>query len=172
MTDFAPPRHGHANRRISGRAQQDAVADPYQRRAKLTEPTVCRQCTAVYHRGRWSWNSRPEDAAEELCPACQRIRDKMPAGVIAVDGDIARRHKDEIVSLARHQEAAEIADHPLNRIMEIDEHVADGGLTITTTDIHLPRRIGEALARALHGQLAINFDEDGYFVRVDLRPSV
>jgi hypothetical protein len=38
---------------------------------------------------------------------------------------------------------------------------------ISTTDIHLPRRIGEALKRAFHGELDMHFDEAGYFVRVD-----
>lgn len=38
---------------------------------------------------------------------------------------------------------------------------------ITTTDIHLPRRIGEAVKRAYHGNLKEHFEEDGYFVRVD-----
>jgi hypothetical protein len=37
-----------------------------------------------------------------------------------------------------------------------------------TTDIHLPRRIGEAVGRAFHGNLNEDFDEGGYFVRVNL----
>jgi hypothetical protein len=36
-----------------------------------------------------------------------------------------------------------------------------------TTDIHLPRRIGEAVKRAFHGTLDEHFDEGGYFVRVN-----
>jgi hypothetical protein len=37
---------------------------------------------------------------------------------------------------------------------------------INTTDIHLPRRIGEAVRRAFHGEIEENFEDDGYFVRV------
>ena len=171
MKSSAPPHRAYTSRRTAGRAQLAAFADPYQASTKLSEPTVCRQCTAVYQGGRWNWNSRPEVAAEELCPACQRVRDKIPAGIVTVHGEFSRQRKDEIISLARHQEAAEINDHPLNRIMEVDETRAGAGaLTITTTDIHLPRRIGEALARAFHGDLDMNFDQDGYFVRVDWRP--
>jgi hypothetical protein len=53
----------------------------------------------------------------------------------------------------------------MNRIIGIKEDPA--GLTIETTDIHLPRRIGEAVKRAFHGELEANFEEDGYFVRVN-----
>jgi len=165
-----PRPHMRETRRTAGRAQQNPVADPYQTRAKLSAPTVCRQCTAIYQHGRWHWNSRPEDAAEALCPACQRIRDKLPAGIVTIHGAMPAQRREEIVNLARHQEAAEIKDHPLNRIMAIDE-TSDGGLTITTTDIHLPHRIGEAVAHAFHGTVDIDFDEDGYFVRVDWRPN-
>ena len=71
----------------------------------------------------------------------------------------------EIVQLARHQEEAEKAEHPLNRIIAIDEQ--DDGIVITTTDIHLPRRIGEALKRAYRGELKLAYEEDGYFVRAN-----
>jgi hypothetical protein len=37
---------------------------------------------------------------------------------------------------------------------------------ITTTDIHLPRRIGTALKRAYDGDLDVRFGEDEYAVRV------
>jgi len=67
--------------------------------------------------------------------------------------------------LARHQEEAEKSEHPLNRIIKIDED-ADG-IVINTTDIHLPRRIGEAVKRAFHGSLNEDFDQGGYFVRVN-----
>jgi hypothetical protein len=79
-------------------------------------------------------------------------------------GALGRQQKEEIVRLARHQEAAEKSEHPLNRIIEIDEDA--NGVVINTTDIHLPRRIGAAVERALHGRLNEDFDEGGYFVRV------
>jgi hypothetical protein len=70
-----------------------------------------------------------------------------------------------ILELVRHQEQAEKSEHPLNRIMSIKE--ASEVVVIETTDIHLPRRIGEAVKRAFHGSLNENFDSDGYFVRVN-----
>jgi hypothetical protein len=39
------------------------------------------------------------------------------------------------------------------------------GVTINTTDIHLPRRIAETIKRTWRGELALRFEEDGYFMR-------
>lgn len=154
-----PPRR--MDRRIA-----EHVHDPYKTRLKLPEPTVCPDCGAVYHEGRWRWPSAPppDDAHRETCQACHRIHDKYPAGWVTMAGDFARAHRDEIIHLARHNEEAEKAEHPLHRIMDISE--ADGGLEITTTDIHLPRRIGEALRHAFHGALEFHYDEETYRLRV------
>jgi hypothetical protein len=101
-----------------------------------------------------------------FCPACRRINDHNPAGVLTLAGPFVSRHKDEMIRLARNQEQAERPEHPLNRIMDIEDEAPDR-LVISTTDIHLPRRIGEAVSRAYHGTMAEHFDEDGYFVRID-----
>ena len=160
-----PRRSG---RRIAGRAQRDHILDPYQARQKMSEPTACRQCGAVYHHGRWQWGQRPAGAHEDLCPACHRINDGLPAGIVTLHGPVTPQHREAIIGLARNQEEAEKGEHPLNRIISVEEKAE--GLVIATTDIHLPRRIGEALERAFQGTLDMHFDEAGYFVRVDWRP--
>jgi hypothetical protein len=162
------PQRPRTSRRIAGHAQQDHILDPYHAQQKLREGTVCPQCGAVYHHGRWQWTARPEAASEQLCAACRRINDKFPAGIVTLHGDFAREHKDEMIHLARHQEEVEKNEHALNRIMSVGEDAR--GIVINTTDIHLPRRIGEAVNRAFHGELDAHFEKDGYFVRVDWRP--
>jgi NMD protein affecting ribosome stability and mRNA decay len=163
------PASGHRDRRIAGRAQQDHVLDPYQGSKKPAQGTVCPDCGAVYDKGRWQWSAKPDRPShDELCAACKRIRDKFPAGVVALRGEFALRHKQELLQLARHQEEAEKSEHPSNRIMEVKEDSA--GIIIETTDIHLPRRIGEAVRRAFHGELESHFEQDGYFVRVNWTP--
>lgn len=162
------PQRPRTTRRIAGHAQQDHILDPYQAQQKLHEGTVCPQCGAVYHDGRWQWVPRTEAAHEQLCAACRRINDKFPAGIVTLRGDFAREHKDEMIRVARHQEDAEKKEHPLNRIMSIAEDTQ--GIVINTTDIHLPRRIGEAVKRAFHGEIDAHFEEDGYFVRVNWTP--
>ena len=164
----ARPQRLRTARRIAGHAQQDHLLDPYQLRQKLPDRTVCPQCGAVYHQGRWQWGAKDEGAVEELCPACRRIKDKFPAGVVTLHGDFAQEHKEEMIRLARHQEEAENKEHPPNRIISIEEDAQ--GLVINTTDIHLPRRIGEAVKRAFHSEIENTFEKDGYFVRVSWTP--
>jgi NMD protein affecting ribosome stability and mRNA decay len=163
------PQQRPRSRRIAGRAQLDHILDPYKGTKKLADGTRCPQCGAVVHEGRWGWVEVAEKkpGEEELCPACRRINDRFPAGVVALKGSFAVAHKDELARMARHQEEIEKPEHALDRIMGIEEDAE--GLTITTTDIHLPRRIGETIKRAWRGKLTMAFEEDGYFVRVNWR---
>lgn len=145
---------------------EERIHDTYKLRGKLTEPTRCPQCSAVFHNGRWQWSDEPPaDAHEQICSACHRINDNYPAGELTLSGSFLIGHKDEIVSLARHLESVEKQEHALNRIIEIRDLAND--LLITTTDVHLPRRIGKAIQRAYEGELHIHFDKGGYFTSVE-----
>lgn len=155
------PRH-------SGRAQLSAIDDPYKQPQKRSEPAYCEKCGAVCHEGRWQWGEAPEGAQRTVCPACHRINDRYPAGEVTITGSFADLHKDELINLARHQEEAERAEHPLNRIMAIETKEA-GEMVILTTDLHLPKRIGEAVRSAYGGVLHSTFDKNGYFVRLTWR---
>jgi len=145
---------------------REHVHDPYKTRLKLPEPTVCPECGAVFHKGRWQWAEiTPIDAHEEMCQACHRTRDKYPAGTLTLTGGFVKDHKDEILHLARNQEELEKGEHPLHRIMDIEEK--PGQIVVNTTDIHLPRRIGEAVHKAYQGDLDFRYEEEAYFLRVN-----
>ena len=145
---------------------QDHVHDPYKSRRKPSEPSVCPACNAVFRAGRWQWaNSWPADSRRELCQACQRVRDGYPAGLVTLRGGFVRAHKDEIINLVRNHEQGERNERPLHRIMKIEEGRTI--IRIETTDIHLPRRIGEAMRRAFKGELTLRYEDDGCFVRVN-----
>ncbi|MBV9203768.1 MAG: ATPase [Alphaproteobacteria bacterium] len=159
-----PPQRRAATRRTAGYAQEDHVLDPYQQRGKLHNGTLCPQCGAVYHEGRWRWAPASGGADKSLCAACRRINDNLPAGILKLRGIFGQQQTDEIVRLARHQEDAEKQEHPLNRIIGVEEE--EEAIVIKTTDIHLPRRIGAAVRRAFHGRLTEDFDAAGYLVRV------
>jgi len=166
MTSHRAPRpFDRSGRRRAGRAQKDAPQDPYKLVRKEHEPLVCPQCGAVYHHGRWHWSARPAEAQEQICQACHRINDHYPAGIVTLSGPLVGEHRAEMIRLARHQEDVEKQEHPLNRIIDIEE--TPERIVINTTDIHLPRRIAEAQERAFHGRAEFHYDEDGYFVRVN-----
>jgi NMD protein affecting ribosome stability and mRNA decay len=165
MKQDSSPRNPRRQRRTAGRAQDPGIGDPYQAKHKPGGPSVCSECGAVFADGRWTWGERLPDAEETICAACHRIKDKYPAGLLTLSGRFARTHREEILRLARHNEDQEKQEHPLNRIMEIEEK--NETVVISTTDIHLPRRIGKAIGDAYGGELDFHFDEDGYFIRVD-----
>lgn len=144
----------------------ERVHDPYRNRHKPPEPSVCPDCKAVFRNGRWQWSeSWPLDSHQIRCQACQRIRDNYPAGLITLKGGFVKGHREEIIALARNLEKEENANHVLHRIMGIEEGPA--ALVMKTTDIHLPRRIGDALRRAFKGELELRYEEEGCFLRVD-----
>ena len=159
-----PPGH---LRRYGARILDASRHDPYQASGKCREPTHCETCGAVYKAGRWRWTERPATSAPCTCPACKRIHDRLPAGRLTLEGPYVAEHEKELVQIARHQAEQERAEHALHRIMDIEPR--SGAIEITTTDIHLPRRIGEALERAHDGALTIRFSEDAYEIAVRWR---
>ena len=146
-----------------GRGVGGTRDDAYLPTKKVAGPVVCPVCRAVCQRGRWSWTPVPDAAAEHECPACRRTRDGMPAGRIRLEGEFGAR-RAEILSLVLHREAAEKADHPLERIMTISEE--PWGLSITTTGVHVARRIAEALRKAWHERIEIRYAKSQDLVRV------
>jgi NMD protein affecting ribosome stability and mRNA decay len=137
--------------------------DPYIATRKPPEPTVCPTCKAVFSEGRWSWQRPPSEAAEMNCPACQRIEDEFPAGYVTIKGEFLKDHRDEIIALITKKEDREKAEHPLQRIMAIED--VHGGLQVTTTDSHLARGIGEALHDAYKGDLKLRYSRDENLLR-------
>lgn len=145
----------------------NTVHDPYLDTQKLAEPSVCPDCGAVYHKGRWQWGEAPAHSEPARCPACRRIKEKLPAGYVSIQGSFARENKEEVLALARNIESREKAEHPLKRIIGIESE--DDGLLLTTTDIHLARSIGEALESAYKGELDFHYNEEEYLLRVRWR---
>jgi hypothetical protein len=138
--------------------------DTYKSRGKLPDPTVCTGCGVVYHEGRWSWAAAPQQAHKAVCPACQRIADRFPAGRIELAGDFLREHREEILNLVRNEEAAEKKERPLERIMAIADE--GGQLLVTTTGVHLARRIGESVSHSYQGEFAFRYGDGEDSIRV------
>ncbi len=150
-----------------GRRQRlirELVHDPYMSKRKSPEPTVCPECGAVIHRGRWVWADRPYGAHEDTCPACRRIEDKVPAAFLELSGNFLAEHRDEIMNLIRNLEAREKAEHPLKRLMAITE--SEDGLSVTFTDAHLALGAGEAIHDAYEGELDYEYAKEDTMLRV------
>jgi len=143
---------------------QEERHDSYQERGKWPEPTVCSECGAVFMEGRWSWWEAAADAHAVVCPACQRIKDAFPAGRLEIRGGFFETHREEITHLIRHLEAQEMASHPMERIMAVAQD--DDCTLVTTTGIHLARRIGEALLHAYQGDLDFVYGDSEKSIRV------
>ena len=146
------------------RLLRELVHDPYKSKRKLPEPTACRGCGAVFQHGRWAWGERPVDAHETLCPACQRIEDKVPASFLTLSGQFLDQHRTEIMNLAHNVEQREKAEHPLKRIMAIEQQ--NDKTVVTLTDHHLARSIGEALRHAYEGELDFAYTDEDTMLRV------
>lgn len=147
---------------------QEKRIDTYQQTTKLPDPTLCTRCGCVFSNGRWSWQELPEKDRHKinktLCPACKRIEDNVPAGYMDLSGEFFISHKDEILNLIKNEADAETQEHPMERIMEISEK--PDGIYITTTGIHVARRLGEAVEKAYKGQLNYAYGDDEKTIRV------
>lgn len=73
------------------------------------------------------------DLESGRCPACQRVRDRRPAGTIRLPSELFGR-RTEILGLIHNVERKEKAEHPLERLMDVEE--SEGHLVVTTTGIH------------------------------------
>lgn len=140
--------------------------DTYKHREKLPEGTICTICGVVYAKGRWVWQYEGETTKETTCPACQRIRDRYPAGFITLSGEFFQENQEEIINLARNLEEQHKQAHPMQRIMRI--HKKDSKTTlIETTGVHLARRIGDAISRAYQGEYSFQYADNYNRIRVE-----
>lgn len=142
---------------------KDERVDVYREKQKYKEPTRCPECGALYTEGRWSWKETTEEIHNSSCPACRRIKDNYPAGFVGLSGPFFENHRQEIIKLVKNLERTESEEHPLERIMNISEE--NGKTTITTTGMHLARRIGDSLKHSYQGNLETSYDAEN-FIRV------
>lgn len=146
------------------RMDEERVSDPYRARGKWPEPTACPNCGAIFHSGRWQWGTAAPDAEQHLCPACQRVRDRVPAGQLTLSGVFFKTHRDEIMHLVRNAETKARAEHPLERIMDVVDE--PDRTVVTFTDSHIAHGIGEALRHAYQGEMESRYTDEGDLLRV------
>ena len=138
--------------------------DTYKATNTMHEPAYCTECGATYINGRWTWKELDEEKHQTICPACKRTVDKYPAGYIEIKGNFFSRHANEISNLIRNTEKLEKTERPLERIMS--RHFNRNKAVLTTTGIHIARRIGEALFRSYQGEFNFQYADGDKSIRV------
>lgn len=160
---MSPKRTGPHFKQERTRVYPDERRDTYMEQEKREGVLMCESCGSAWMDGRWSWNPVPLDAPFTVCPACQRIRDDYPAGIVQIEGDFLEEHAEEIRQLIENVEKTEKEEHPMERFLDYPD---DGPpRRITTTGTHLARRIGEALQAAFEGELRVDYRPET-FLRV------
>ncbi|OIP33066.1 MAG: hypothetical protein AUK27_11505 [Deltaproteobacteria bacterium CG2_30_66_27] len=64
-------------------------------------------------------------AVMRRCPACRKIADGFPSGVVTLRGEFLRTHRDEILTIVHNEERRARETNPLERIMAIREEDAN-----------------------------------------------
>lgn len=147
-------------------------SDVYMPKKGAREAAFCGQCGALYRNKRWTVEedkavkARKESALNRVtCPACRRMADNNPAGIVTLSGRYLPEHKDDILNAIRNIESRSRVKNPLGRIMNI---VADKGtITVATTEDKLAQKIGREIFKAHHGELHYRWNHEERFVRVD-----
>jgi hypothetical protein len=141
--------------RRKDRLIKDNRKDTYIDQIALKDPATCSKCNAVYTNSRWTWKTKEQITSKTTCPACRRISDNYPAGYIEIKGKFFQIHSTDILNLINNTEQLEKNERPLERIISITER--ENKTVITTTGIHIARRIGEALKLSYQGNYLFQY---------------
>ncbi len=147
----------------------DTENDPYLAKTSPPDPSICTQCTIIYHNKRWRLSTE-EDLKdrgryhEAVCPACQKIKDKYVGGYVTLKGEFLKDHKEEILNLVRNKEQRARSTNPLERIIEITEN--DDGLEITTTTDKFAQMLGRVIHKSFSGEVEYKWSDDVKLARV------
>lgn len=105
----------------SYKEKQDPKQDPYAIFKAPKGPAMCRKCKAINAHKRWHIDSGEARKLAEasstkklLCPACQKIRDDYPEGIVTLKWSDLREHEAEIRGLIANVEARAISVNPLD----------------------------------------------------------
>lgn len=136
----------------------------------LKEGAVCERCGATYYHKRWAMDypllkAKGREVRKVICPACRKIRDRFPGGIIILQGDFLKTHKDQILRLIRNEETRAMGINPLARVISVKDK--KNYVEIHTTSERFAQRIGRDLQRAYKGRVAYHWSKDNKSVRVE-----
>lgn len=124
-------------------------------------------CGAVFSNKRWRHGEQgglAEGGQVLVCPACRRIADQNPAGIVSLSGSYFKTHKAVIDNQIDNMAQEAVRKNPLGRVMETLS--GNDGVTIKTTDAKLAEKIGRDVFKSHAGELSITWNDPGSPVRV------
>jgi len=146
--------------------------DPYFAKEGLPGVALCSVCTGIYKNKHWSFDeeefkklSKNKKPSSVVCPACQKIKDGYPSGVVTLRGDFLKNHKGEILNLVRNEEERAKGNNFLERIIDIEDGYDK--IVITTTNEKIAQRIGREVHKAYQGELEYKWSHDNKMVRIE-----
>ena len=153
--------------------KKTSTPDPYLPRGASQKTSVCEGCHSVYKKKRW-YADRDlyeaaviiPDTATTVCPACLKIRDNFPGGIVTLKGDYVLPHKQDLLNLVKNEEERARGFNPLERVMSIKEN-GHGSIVINTTNEKLAQRLGTAIKKAFRGVVSYRWSHDNKLARVD-----
>lgn len=155
----------------ASRKNVDRTRDPYNPRKGALDVGVCPECHAISRKKRWYLDEAEylslarSGAVLRRCPACRKIADGFPSGVVTLFGGFLRTHREEILAIVRNEERRARGTNPLERIMGIRD--GEESVEILTTDEKLAQRIGREIRKAYQGTVSYKWSEDANLARVD-----
>ncbi len=148
------------------------TTDSYLPRGASQKISICDGCHSVYKNKRWyaaaemPAGTLGSETMNTVCPACLKIRDNFPGGIVTLKGDYVLAHKQDLLNLVRNEEARARGFNPLERVMSIKEN-GHGSIIISTTNEKLAQRLGRAIKKAFQGEVAYHWSHDNKLARVD-----
>ncbi len=144
--------------------------DPYFDRKGQKEVAICKKCGALYRHKRWSFDdpmaTKPGlEYRKVICPACRKIRDGFPGGIITLRGGFMRARGDQILRLVHNEGTRAKRINPMERIISVRK--GRDRVEIQTTSERFAQRIGREIQRAYKGTVAYRWSKVNKFMRVD-----
>jgi hypothetical protein len=156
---------------MSYKERESPKQDPYAMLKAPKGPAICRKCLAIYADKRWHFDevqaaklAASPRTQKLVCPACQKIKDDYPEGIVTLTWSHLPDHEAEIRGLIANVETRAVSVNPLDRVLKIVRRKQE--LEVQTTNDRLAQRIGRALVRSYKGKAAYKWAHRDMMVRV------
>jgi len=154
------------------RKSMNSTTDPYLASDTINGMAVCKKCHAVLINKRWTLDENlyekkidEKGTGKVVCPACRKVKDKFPGGIVRIKGEFLAEHRSEIMNLIKNEEQRAKGFNPLERIMSISN--IKSGIEIMTTNEKLAQRIGKSLQKAYQGRVYYKWSDDTKLLRAE-----